>query len=62
MSNERRKFDYLVVLQGRYGSRYGWEDLAASVSYPEVRQNLREYRANEGGNYRIVRRRVLRED
>lgn len=53
------KYEYLHVLQGRYG--YGWEDLCASESRAEVRQNLKEYRENEGGCYRVIQRRVLRE-
>jgi hypothetical protein len=55
-----RKFDYLVVLQGCYA--FGWEDLAAASNdlngLREMRQNRREYRDNEGGSYRIIRRRV----
>lgn len=53
-----RKYDYLHVLQGHYG--HGWEDLCASESYREVAQNMREYRANEAGWYRIIERRELR--
>jgi hypothetical protein len=49
------KFTYLHVLQGNYG--YGWEDLTASESRAEVRRDLRDYRENEGGLYRIIERR-----
>jgi hypothetical protein len=49
------KYEYLFVLQGNYGQ--GWEDLCASESSNEVRQNRKEYRENEGGNYRIIQRR-----
>lgn len=52
------KYEYLWVLQGQYG--FGWEDLTASEVYREVRANLREYMSNEGGRYRIVKRRELR--
>lgn len=52
------KYEYLHVLQGNYG--YGWEDLTASESFKEVRQSLREYRENEGGRYRIIKRREPR--
>ncbi len=55
---KNNKYTYLHVLQGRYG-HHGWEDLCASESYREVRQNLKEYRENEGGNYRIIERREL---
>lgn len=52
------KYIYLYVLQGSYG--YGFEDLCASESRREVVANLRDYRENEGGNYRIIQRRELR--
>lgn len=58
-----RKYDYLYVLQGSYG--FGWEDLTATdkadpKAYREIRANLREYRENEGGSYRIISRRELK--
>ncbi len=55
----KNKYQYLHVLQGNYGYGHGWEDLFASESYREVRQNLKEYRENEGGNYRLIERREL---
>jgi len=51
------KYNYINVLQGNYGYGYGWEDLCADESYKEIRQNLKEYRENEGGSYRIIQRR-----
>ena len=45
---------YLFVLQGHYGT--GWEDIYASYDYEEVLMNRRAYIANEGGRYRVVRR------
>ena len=51
------KFEYYSVLQGNYGQ--GWEDLTAGTR-KEVRQNLKEYRENEGGTYRIINRRELK--
>lgn len=56
--NKTNKYEYLFVLQGNYGQ--GWEDLCASESSMEVRQNRKEYRENEGGNYRIIQRREPR--
>lgn len=56
--NKTKKYDYLFVLQGNYGQ--GWEDLCASESSTEVRQNRKEYRENEVGNYRIIQRREAR--
>jgi hypothetical protein len=56
--NNTNKYEYLFVLQGHYGQ--GWEDLCASESSAEVRQNRKEYRENEGGTYRIIQRREPR--
>ena len=56
------KYIYLHVLQGRYvgwGHVERWEDLCASESSREIRQNLKEYNENEGGYYRIISRREL---
>jgi hypothetical protein len=58
---KRNKYLYLVVLQGHYGQ--GWEDLCAAddtlQGRREVRADLRAYRTNEGGRYRIVNRREV---
>lgn len=53
------KYTYLYVLQGYYA--HGWEDLTASEKKSEVRANRREYQENEGGTYRIIQRREVRE-
>lgn len=55
---KHNKYEYFSVLQGNYGYGHGWEDLTAG-SRKEVRQSLKEYRENEGGNYRIINRREL---
>ena len=57
---KNNKYIYLHVLQGHYGY-HGWEDLCASECYREVRANLVEYRLNEGGTYRIIKRREKNE-
>lgn len=62
-----RKYDYLIVLQGNYGYGHGFEDLCAAEDTrdgkgrKEIRDNLKDYRTNEGGNYRIIRRREARQ-
>jgi len=56
----KNKYVYLFVLQGNY--RYGWEDLIASENRQEMRNDLKAYRENEGGIYRIIQRRELKED
>jgi len=53
------KYCYLYVLQGNYGYGHGFEDLSSSESRRETRETLKEYRENEGGNYRIIQRREL---
>lgn len=57
---KKNKYKYLFVLQGDYGQ--GWEDLTCSESYKEIREDLRAYRLNEGGEYRIIHRRELNEE
>lgn len=54
------KYEYMYVLQGNYGYGDGWEDLVAEESLHEIKQRKKEYRENEGGNYRVINRRVLR--
>jgi hypothetical protein len=55
-----RKYDYIYVLQGFYAQ--GWEDLTASAKRSEMVADRNAYRANEGGSYRIIQRRVLRNE
>ncbi len=57
---ESNKYKYMHVLQGDYG--HGWEDLAATENVIEVKADLKAYRENEGGKYRIVMRRELKAD
>jgi hypothetical protein len=45
----------IFVLQGNYGYGDGWEDLTAEETKAEILKRLKEYRENEGGNYRIRR-------
>ena len=52
------KYEYYSVLQGYHGPLYGWEDLCAGTR-KEMVQHRKEYRENEGGNYRIINRREL---
>lgn len=43
-------------VQGHYG--HGWEDLTASLNYREARADLKAYRENAPGCYRLITRRV----
>ena len=70
-----RKYQYLIVLQGWYNDV--WEDLTCEDAHSAVttdrvsgkivtplmriRSDLRAYQQNEGGQSRIIRRRVLHE-
>jgi hypothetical protein len=42
------------TLQGSYG--HGWEDLCSEETHKAAREQLKCYRENEGGMYRIIRR------
>jgi len=56
---KNNKFSYIYVLQGQYGQ--GWEDLTAEdqnlAGWKAIKQTHKEYCENEGGNYRIIKRR-----
>lgn len=51
---KKNKYQYLYVLQGNYGYGHGFGE-----SYREVKENFKAYRINEGGNYRIIKRREI---
>ena len=53
------KYIYLHILQGNYGYGHGYEDLTASENFKEIQDDLKAYRDNEGGTYRIIKRREL---
>lgn len=54
MAYQRKTTDIWVV-QGFYSSAYGWEDVTAEEKYRDIRERLKEYRANEPGtSFRIV--------
>jgi len=51
------KYTYLHVVQGNYG--YGWEDVTASESYREARDDIKSHRENEAYAFRMIERREL---
>ena len=59
------KYTYYRVIQGNYG--YGWDDEdfheSDSTYFPHdwnaFKENLRLYRENGGGSYRVINRREL---
>ena len=51
------KTKLIHVVQGNYGYGDGWEDLTAEDTRKEALARLREYRANESGPFRLIRRR-----
>ena len=57
---KQNKYVYLYVLQGDYCA--GFEDLTASESLREMKDNLRDYEENENGTYRIIKRRELNDN
>ncbi len=60
MAKRRNKYDYLYIVQGKYGDTYRWEDLTAADSRKEARRDLRDYDLNDPYPHRIIQRRVLR--
>lgn len=52
------KYLYLWVVQGFYA--IGWEDLTCSEIWIEARNDLKSYRANEKGTFRMIKRREVR--
>lgn len=44
------------VIQGDYGQ--GWEDLTAATTYREAKADIKAYRENAPGAYRLITRRV----
>lgn len=55
-TKKKPKYQYLWILQGNYG--HGWEDLTAETTFTEITKRLKEYKENEGGRYRRIKRRV----
>lgn len=51
------KYEYLWIVQGLYDK---WEDLTASLCWKEAKIDLKAYRDNEPGRFRLIQRRTLR--
>lgn len=51
------KYSYLWIIQGLYQR---WEDLSAYESLREAKADLKAYRVNEQGTFRVIQRRELR--
>ena len=61
----QRKYNYLAIIQGNYG--YGWCDLVyydrSEPDYSrELKTDLKAYRENQPGRYRVIHRRELKEE
>lgn len=54
---KKNKYVYLHVVQGMYC--LGWEDLTQSESLSEAMADLKAYRENEIGVFRLIKRREL---
>ncbi len=52
------KYEYLWIVQGYYDR---WEDLIAHLTNREARDDLKAYRENERGVFRVIQRRELME-
>ena len=56
----KNKYLYLWVIQGWYGSQYGWEDVDQSENWRDARDSLKSYRENETNySHRMIQRREL---
>lgn len=55
----RPQYETQHVVQGHYGQ--GWEDLCASLTRRESISDIRAYRENAPGAYRLIARRVKKE-
>lgn len=62
----RNKYVYLYVIQVFSGKGYGWEDLSAAEQTPkgfrEVKEDIKLYRENQPGTYRLIKRRELNQE
>jgi hypothetical protein len=54
----QRKTKDVFVIQGRYPGPYGWEDECEEETRDEGRAQLKCYRENGSGEYRMKKRRV----
>ncbi|MEE9365564.1 MAG: hypothetical protein V3W44_02660, partial [Dehalococcoidales bacterium] len=66
LEKPRTKYRYLTIVQGNHGGEYGWEDendYEGPDREKEAAKDIAEYRFSAPtANYRIIRRRVLREE
>lgn len=53
-----RKTKDVFVIQGRYPGPYGWEDECEEETRAEGRAQLKCYRENGSGEYRLRKRRL----
>lgn len=56
-AKKQNKYAYLFIVQGFYSQ--GWEDLTESENRAEARADLKVYRENERGSFRMIQRREL---
>jgi hypothetical protein len=47
----KRKTRDVYIIMANYG--YGWEEECQADTLPEAKQNLKEYRENGGGQYKL---------
>ena len=61
MTTKQNKYSYVKVIQGNFG--YGWEDVCEydKQEFSTVKNDLKEYRLSNIGDYRVINRRVLNE-
>lgn len=58
-AKKNKNVEVFVVQEFGY---YGWEDACNSIHHSEANDDLKAYRANGGGSYRLIKRIVKREN
>lgn len=61
-AKRENKYDYLYIVQGRYGDTYQWEDLAGAKDPRAAEILYAAHAGRHGRSQRTIQRRVLRED
>ena len=59
--NPRVSKTELIYVTQMYTPSYGWEDVTASTTRKEAREDIKAYRENQRGAFRLIRRRVKKE-
>ena len=59
--NPRVSKTELIYVTQMHTPSYGWEDVTASTTRTEAREDIKAYRENQRGAFRLIRRRVKKQ-